>query len=171
MARSITEEDYKERFEDLTVMGEVLLDIWRNRNSDLAVKLDKSLLYLAVNAAMDDVERYKQYHLEDPATMKSDGVKRAAFMTHWLMRFRPIQINTSDDDFQNHGHSFLLNEEFCITVSVTYLAEDVGKNFVLTPKKTFDVLYELLYRDISPDSLMLFFQTIKDLVKGEKIVQ
>lgn len=51
----------------------------------------------------------------------------------------------------------LVNEIFAITVACNFL------NFVPSVDKFRELLYDLFYRDLSEDALLLFFQTMQDI--------
>lgn len=172
MKPSITEKDIEVRFEDLKVMATHFSESYAQPR-DVTVEIDDRLLYLTVTSAMDDVERYKQYHLCDPSTMRSDAVKRAAFMTHWLKRFRPLRTKpkNNEGEFSDEDDSFLVNESFCILVACSYLSSDIQENISFSPEKTYEILYDFLYREISTDALILFFQTIKDLAQRKDVIK
>ena len=129
------------------------------------VRFDPGKLYLVFKSAMDDVQRYKDYHFGRNATKLADAVKRAAFVTKWLLRFRPLWEPL--DDFHGnlsgaaHRPAIIVNEEFAISLSLLYLSEHINEDIRISPAKL-EVLYNFLYRDLSDDSFMLFYQLIID---------
>jgi hypothetical protein len=170
MQRSVTEKDIEQRFVDLSVMAKLFAEKYGNPRN-ITIETDERLLYLAVTSAMEDVERYKQYHLDDPSKNRSDAVKRAAFMTHWLRRFRPLRaLSGSNGGFPANDDSFLINESFCILVACAYLGSDIQENISFPQEKTYELLYDFLYREISTDALILFFQTVKDIAKKKEVI-
>jgi hypothetical protein len=170
MTSSITEQDREERFSDLCVMAQALAEVWSGTPRFVKVTIDERLLYSVVVSAMDDIERYKQYHLADPISMKSDAVKRAAYMTHWLRRYRPLHVQYDANRPLNDDPSFLINENYCLLVACSYLSHDIGINISFPESKTYEIVYDLLYREITPDGLILFFQTIKDLALKKDVL-
>lgn len=74
------------RFIDLWKWAESYVEAF-NRRFGTTVEINLRKLYMAVISAYDDIARFKNYHFEDPEKKKSDGIKRAAYLTKWICRF------------------------------------------------------------------------------------
>ena len=170
-----TDGDIKERFEDFY---DIARDFCDDFNLDQSVKaeVDPTAMYLAVVALYDDVARYKEYHLSDSENQKSNSIKRAVFSVKWIMRFSPIifprkghvaiEKSVDNDPFFTSNFSdqdVLVNAVFALHFAFINIELDCGENFRVSSEYYYQILYDLLYRDMSGDALILIFQIISDM--------
>jgi len=156
-----------------------LADQYRHRlESEFNVKTDLQTrrLYLAIVSAYKDIERYKNFHLVDPFAQKSDAIKRVAYLSKWICRFKPLSVieDSSAEGYDatnaNVDKITLINELFALQVAAIHLSVHVGRDFVIGPEKAYEIAYEMLFRQVNEDSFMLVFQMIIDHLKNENIV-
>lgn len=124
-------------------------------------------LKIAVESAMQDIARYKNYHQSNPWKQKLDCTKRCAYLTKWLNRYKPIVIKGFDTDDDHVDPNVLdmlqiTNEMFCLYVFEVHLSEEINKDVALSEGKLYELAYDLLYRDIGPDGWIAIYQLIKD---------
>lgn len=145
-----------------------------NLNQEITAEIDPSKLYLVVVATYDDIARYKLYHLVNPSQKRASAIKRAAYATKWIMRFNPIifpanghltGLNKTED------YDTLANAMFAIHFSQTCLRKFTGKFFTIDREKSYTLMYDLLYRSISSDSLILFYETLCDIVLAKNVIK
>ena len=164
-------EVYETRFKDHWALAEHFQEAFEKTFS-VKIGIDHRRLYIAIISAYDDIARYKTFHLENPEEEKSDAIKRAAYLTKWICRFKPLQVNEGADfsseiiSDKNIDYTILVNELFAIHVATTHLSVHAGRDFVLTPDKEYELVYDLLFRNISEDALMIIYQTLADSVSG-----
>jgi len=159
------EQTIKERFEDFFEIADGFCDAY-NEGQAVKLEIDSSLLYLSVVAIYDDIARYKAFHLVNPVRQKSNPVKRAAYAVKWLMHFSPLI-------FPSMGHKSgkaapedgdtLSNAMFAVHFAMMNIREQTGNNFKLTTEMHFELIYDLLYRGLTTDSLIMLFDIISKL--------
>lgn len=154
----------------------VFIDRLMKRHPGLDLSFDPLVLINVAQSTMDDIWRYKVYHLRDP-DKRSDAVKRAAYFTKWIVRFRPIYVKrplTADAfaaTFDKKDKTLLINEAFAVSVALTSIATDVGiPRVTLAPRVHADLLYDLHYRRISEDALIAIYQLILTAAQKSNIV-
>jgi hypothetical protein len=130
-------------------------------------------------SAMDDIWRWKVYHLREPQERRfSDAIKRATYFTKWLVKLRPIHFVNRPvvsaeflSRFDKEETTLLINEYFAIHSSLSFLATDAKRDkIILAPKTMGRLLYHLHYRDITSDSLMIWYQLVATAAKNELII-
>lgn len=160
-----TEADIQQRFEDLYDLACGFCDEY-NVGQDVRAEIDPSLLYLCVVSLYDDVSRYKEYHLTDPSTQRSNAIKRAAYGAKWITHFSPIIFPQMGHETGLHGAEngdALANAVFALHFALTNVEIEAGATFQLSNEYYYQLIYDLTYRGLSADALILFFQSIADL--------
>ena len=138
--------------------------------------LDVRRLYLVIVSCYKDIERFKNFHLNDPFSQKSDAIKRASYLSKWFCRFKPIYVVGSEanilDQLGDIGidKSTLVNEMFAIYVASIHLSSDIKRPFLIGAEKGHELAYEMLYRHLSEDSFMLFYQLLLDQLRNKEVV-
>jgi hypothetical protein len=167
-------EDLEARFADLWELAERFKTSYEAEFS-VRLALNIAPLYLIIISTYDDIARYKFYHLSNPYEERSDAIKRAAYLTKWITRFKPFRVVRD----QVHAESLaeasrdgadLVNEFFAVSVALVNLNLHTDKDFVLSAQKEYELVYDLLYRYLSDDALMLFYQTLVDWIICDKDV-
>ncbi len=141
------------------------------------INIDPIVLIDVAKSAMDDIWRYKMYHLRD-RTKRSDAIKRAAYFVKWIVRLRPLSMIRPLDADQfavefdkEHDYSLLLNESFAVIFAMTTIATECAiSKITLTPQLMSNLLYDLHYRVLSDDALMTVFSMIRARAKGADII-
>lgn len=143
----------------------------------LELHVNPTSLYLSIKSAYDDIERYKIYHLNDPKVKLSNGVKRAAFITKWIMKSLPVQSSKTTNeniDLTTKSGLIFVNPALAIEISLTYLCEDLAEelkigsssidesDIVLSDKALDELVYDLCYRELNGDALLAIYQLIYD---------
>jgi hypothetical protein len=157
------------RFQDVYLACERFVEAV-NARAPLKIGFDPAILYVVVVSTYHDIARYKLYHLDDPLNELSDAVKRAAYFTKWLVRLRPIsgvRGREGKSSFHDDDAIVLMNEGFAIAWALANLSADFyQKQMRLTDEKWSDMLYELVFRDISADALLSLYQTYVEIAEG-----
>jgi hypothetical protein len=126
-------------------------------------------------SAMDDIWRWKVYHLAD-STKRADAVKRAAFFTKWILKLRPIyfQGRTPGDflaSFDKNDITLLVNEIFALHVARASLANEARVPKILpSPVVAAELLYDFHYRTLGEDALMHIYQMLRSTAEGKPIL-
>ena len=164
------------RFQFLSVECRRFVEEYNRVHPTWVLRWDHLVMLNVAQSAMDDIWRYKNYHLRDP-NKRSDAVKRTAYFTKWITRFRPIYFARvlSEDDiekaFDKKDTSLMANEVFAIHISLTTLATEVPVEEIhLEPEFFANFLYDLHYRNLSEDALLAIYELIRGAVKNETIV-
>ena len=130
--------------------------------------MDPGLLYLTVISAFDDIARYKTYHLKNPPVQKSSAIKRAAFLTKWILHFSPL---VCDVDILNNlkindaGERALINTYFALHLAFANIQDhSKSSDFALSIAHYYELVYDLTYRGLSAEALMLHYQTLSELL-------
>jgi hypothetical protein len=155
----------QERFKDFFDIADKFCDEY-NEGQDVKVEIDSSLLYLAVVAIYDDVARYKAYHLPNPIKQKANPIKRAAYAVKWLMHFSPLifpQMGHATGRHAPEDADTLANAMFALHFAMMNLRVHTGTNFSLKQEMHFELIYDLLYRGLTTDSLILLFDVVSAL--------
>lgn len=155
----------RQRFEDFYDIADKFCEEY-NRDQEVKVEVDPSLLYLAVVAIYDDVARYKAYHLPNPVKQKANPVKRAAYAVKWLMHFSPLmfpQMGHASGGRKVEDADTLANAMFALHFAMMNLRVHTGTNFNLKTELHFELIYDLLYRGLTTDSLILLFDVVCEL--------
>lgn len=129
-------------------------------------------------SAMDDIWRWKVYHLRDIEHPKrSDAIKRTAYFTKWLVKLRPIYFvrpldaHTFISSFDKNDSTLLINEAFAFHVARGSLATEAGVAKILTtPELTANILYDLHYRKLSEDALMQIYELIRTAARKQPLL-
>jgi hypothetical protein len=161
------------KFADFYRIAEAFCDAM-NATQDRKIRIDSHLLYLAVVATYDDIARYKIYHLTDPAKQRSNSVKRAAFATKWIVRFSPlvpVELQDAHETTPGLDDYVLENALFALNFSFLHMAHETGRDFDIDPEKIHELTYDLIFRDISSDALILAYQMIFDLAQGKNFLR
>lgn len=142
-----------------------------NKEHGCDVAVDADALYVAVTSAYDDIERYKQYHLEKPITQKSNCVKRAAYLVKWINRFKPLRVRqiTTDSGASPNLLPFLANIYYSFTIARSHLETESKKSFHFTNGQIHKMAYDLSFREVGGDSLLALFQDYFDLLSERKL--
>jgi hypothetical protein len=131
-------------------------------------------LYLTIISAYKDIERYKNFHLDDPFRQRSDAIKRSAYLAKWLCRFKPITVADTGDssDLSNVDvdKATLVNELFALHLACVHISVDIAKDFVISDEKAYEIAYEMLFRNLSEDSYLLVFQMLRDHITQKPLV-
>ncbi|MHC8507930.1 MAG: hypothetical protein ACYYKD_00825 [Rhodospirillales bacterium] len=169
-----TRDQVRERYEFLNGLCQYYIGAVLNVHQSLQIRFDPLVMNDVAQAVMDDIWRYKAYHL-DNSDKKSDAVKRAAYMTKWLIRFRPIyvnRINSSEDGripLDKQDTSLLSNEKFAVYVSLTTIGAEMGKIKVTLENDYFaDFLYDLHFRNLTDDALIHIYENIRNTARGAR---
>lgn len=121
-------------------------------------------------SAYIDIARYKQFHLEDPKVEKSDAVKRAAYFTKWIVRFRPLLIIDREqvgDSSPDYDPLIFLNEDLALQWGLLCIAQDNQLTDLFLRKKVHaDFLYYLHFREISADGWLSTYQLLDDIANA-----
>lgn len=160
-----TEEEIRSRFEDFFDVADKFCEAY-NVDQEVEVEIDPSLLYLAVVAIYDDIARYKAYHLTNPFQKKSNPVKRAAYAVKWLMHFSPLvfpKMAHVTGGYKPENADTLANAMFAIHFAMINLRVHTGVNFDLNRELKFEIMYDLFYRGLTTDSLILLFDIVCSL--------
>jgi hypothetical protein len=169
-----TSEQIEGRFLDLWDLADRFSRAYFEK-AGVSLELDESCLYLIVISTYDDIARYKFYHLSNPYEERSDAVKRAAYLTKWITRFKPWQIVRPDRNGQDgqkaSDDTYLVNEIFAVSVAVANLNMHCNRDFFLSIEKEYELVYDLMYRTLSDDALMLLYKTFVDHVNGTTFIE
>ena len=115
-----TDAEVQERVQHLSARCFMFVTRFSAKHS-VDLSFDPIVVINIAQSAMDDIWRYKVYHLRDP-DKKSDAVKRAAYFTKWIVRFRPIHVirplKSSGflASFKKDNKTLMLNEGFAISL-------------------------------------------------------
>jgi hypothetical protein len=135
------------------------------------IVVDRRTLYKIVVSAYYDIVRYKHFHFSADHTKKSDAVKRAAYFTKWIIRFKPIQVVLEDqaaDPDTAEPWLLTINEHLALQWACASIAFEHGLRGVsLTKKFRHDFIYDLQYRDMPVDGLIAIFQMISETIKTD----
>lgn len=140
------------------------------------LRFDHLVMLNVAQSVMDDIWRYKSYHLRDP-DKRSDAVKRAAYLTKWIIKFRPIYVarilsaNDSEAAFDKKDRTLMVNEGFAIYVSLTTIATEINVEKIhLDPDFFANFLYDLHYRSCTEDALLAMYDVVRNAAKGESVI-
>ena len=87
------------------------------------------------------MERKKDFH----EITYADKHKRAGYMIKWIMRFRPIQMESE----QCCVRALLINEHFALTVALKFLRLSPD---AIPPAFYYNLVYSLRYRHIDANA-------------------
>ena len=171
-----TKEEVIRRFIYLANLIEYYLSYFKGVKPNWHFHYDPLVLLNVAQSALDDIWRFKAYHLGSKYK-RSDAIKRAAYFTKWIIRFRPIyfkriisEINPADA-IDNEDTSLLINEQFALFISLNTISTSVGVKMIeLDPYFTTRFLYDLHYRYITADALLNIYEIVKEAVSGKTIV-
>tara|TARA_B100000609_G_C17019706_1_gene333039 strand:- start:158 stop:691 length:534 start_codon:yes stop_codon:yes gene_type:complete len=161
------ESEIRKRYEDFYKIAEQFCDKY-NVDQSVIAEFDPSLLYLCVVSIYDDIARYKIYHLKRPEDQRSNSIKRAAYGVKWIMHFSPIvfpQMGHITGAAHPENTDALANAMFAMHFALVNLREYADTPFNLKRSALFEIMYDLLYRNMNSDSMLLYFQVIADLAK------
>ncbi|OHC75491.1 MAG: hypothetical protein A3G18_09570 [Rhodospirillales bacterium RIFCSPLOWO2_12_FULL_58_28] len=171
-----TEDDIRRRFQFLSEQCQNYVDAIHDVHSTWRLRIDPLVMLSVAQSAMDDIWRYKSYHLRDP-DKRSNAIKRAAYLTKWITRFRPIYVarilsaNNLGATFDKKDTTLLVNEGFAIHISLTTLATSINVEEIhLEPDFFADFLYDLHYRSYSEDALLAMYDVIRNFAKGGSVI-
>ena len=165
------ESTIKERYKDFFEIADNFCSEY-NKGQNVKVEIDPSLLYLAVVAIYDDIARYKVYHLKNPVRQKANPVKRAAFAVKWLMHFSPLifpKMGHATGRSAPENADALANAMFALHFAMMNLRGHVGVIFYLQRNVQFELIYDLLYRGLTTDSLIMLFDIVCQLAETSEV--
>jgi hypothetical protein len=76
-----------------------------------------------------------------------------------------VDIDAKIDDFH------LVNEEFAISIAIVNLNVHCNRDFFLSTEKEYELIYDLMYRNLSDDALMLLYKTFVDVVTKTEFIE
>ena len=134
--------------------------------------VDPRSLWCVACSVIDDINRYKKYHLEGgTVARRADVVNRSAYMCKWLCKFKPIRqylpTDTKRIDLKSVG-VLSINERIAIVISQSYIAGQTGTAFSFAPDYLDRFIYDLVFRNLTDDALLHIFQIIFDTVKNRQ---
>ncbi|TGY88225.1 hypothetical protein E5163_10360 [Marinicauda algicola] len=153
-----------------------------NKRHDSNLTFDPLIMLNVVHSTLDDIWRYKVFHLKNPSK-KSNCVKRSAYFTKWIVRFkplyfahRPLSSNNFKETFNAKDSSLLINEAFAIHYSLSTIRAEVVREepvgrLMPTAIALASFIYDLRYRLMSEDALMAIYQIYYDQARGIKILK
>ena len=142
-----------------------------NEGQEVKAEIDPALLYLCVVSIYDDISRYKEYHLTDPEKQLSNPIKRAAYGVKWITHFCPIifpQMGHATGQHSAENGDALANAVFALHFALTNVEIEAGTGFQLSTEYYYQIIYDLTYRGLTADALILFFQSIADLANPKR---
>lgn len=172
-----TDDEIEQRFLALVQECQNYLTAINKQHPSWNMRFDPYAMLSVAKSALDDIWRYKIYHLGDPEKL-SDSIKRSAYFTKWIVRTRPIYSQQpTDDDAINgeltgqNGRSLMLNETFAIMFSLITLATELGvQKIYLDENFHSNLIYDLHYRDISADALLSIYEIIRNAAERQSVV-
>ena len=173
----ISDEYICERFAELMVVSSKYSTAFSKRFDD-KLHVDPRLMMIAVRSAYDDIARYKLYHLQKPYSDRSDCVKRAAYITKWFAKIKPLQMtqtipenNEQKIDFRSApAKASMANVMFALSCSLKYFECELGVKPLIDPKIFHETVYDLTYRDMNIDSMLMLYQLLADRISGNEII-
>lgn len=139
--------------------------------------IDPQLLYLAVVAVYDDIARYKAYHLPEPETQRANSIKRAAYGAKWIVRFNPIVVSPTAGHQELPSHDGLINAKLAVFFALINLEElvettlEIEKvSFQVNSDVCLDMMYDIVYRGLGGESLMLVLEILLRTATGQNVV-
>lgn len=165
-----TEAEIKERFEDFYDLACGFCDDYNDRQT-VKAEIDPSLLYLCVVSIYDDISRYKEYHLTDPKKQRSNSIKRAAYGAKWITHFSPVifpQMGHETGQAGVENGDALANAVFALHFALTNVEIEAEASFQLSNEYYYQLVYDLTYRGLTADALILFFQSVADLANPKR---
>ncbi|MBF0620965.1 MAG: hypothetical protein HQL54_03480 [Magnetococcales bacterium] len=118
-------------------------------------ELNGQILANCVYSYYLEVQRHKEFHGIDNA----DGIKKAAYLTKWLLKTRPIQVLNDNTRSETAKYPLLANEGFALSVALTFL--DIKWNAVPNEVIT-RLLYDFHYRPVVAETLITKFLLLKE---------
>lgn len=168
-----TPEQLEDRFADHYALAQSYVEALKSE-FNVDARVSERRLYLTIISAYKDIERYKNFHLDDPFRQRSDAIKRAAYLAKWLCRFKPITVmdagELSDLTNTDVDKATLVNELFALHLASVHISVDIQKDFVIAEEKAYEIAYEMLFRNLNEDSYLLVFQMIRDHITQKPLV-
>ena len=162
-----TEQDLEKRFSDIYAIAIQFCETFGDEFG-ARPKVDPGRLYLTVTSAFDDIARYKTYHFNKPLIQKSSAIKRAAFLTKWILNFSPLVCDVdalSNLKTNEPGEDVLINAYFALHLAFTNIGDHSGpSSFALSSAHYYELVYDLTYRGLSAEALILHYQTLSELL-------
>lgn len=169
-----SEATLKERFKDLFVIaGSHCARFNSSRGDAPPVSVNEAALLHVVWSAYDDIARFKAYHHEHVPHARSNAVKRAAYLTKWILRLKPIVRAPVEEALTPEAlrvdRSRLVNEHFALRVGCRALICEKTPRFRLAPHAHYRLTYDFLYRELSGDALVSIYE-ILDQAAGDTLL-
>lgn len=172
-----TEEEVKRRIVYLAERAFVFLKAVKDRYPRWTLNFDPLVMVNVGQSAMDDIWRYKVFHLRSRAK-RSDAIKRAAYFTKWIVKLRPIYFESRPLTYDQFASSFdpndstlLINEAFALHIALATLATDAKVGVIaLTYELLANLLYDLHFRSMTEDALMEIYSMVRMRAKGQDII-
>lgn len=148
-----------------------------NENPTWELDFDPLVLMDVAASAMEDIWCFKVRHLKN-AQKRSDAIKRAAYFTKWIVKYRPIYFlrptlgKQFSESFDPNDSTLMINESFALHVALGSLATEARKPHLFpTPELLADLLFDLHRRSLSDEGLMMMYQLLRSVARNEKILQ
>jgi hypothetical protein len=142
------------------------------------VKVDFNSLFAAVQSYLDDIDRFKVWHLRAKGRKKSRAncVKHAAYLTYWLNKVRPVIIVRPDpSSFDVADTGIMMNSTFAIVAGLNVINEymdDEQKPYIsLAPPILESLTYDLMFRQVTVAQLLSFFEIVFVLAAGNNVIE
>ena len=148
----------------------------RNRDPASRLKFDPLIIVNVAQSAMDDIWRFKVYHLEDHKKL-SDAIKRAAYFAKWIVRLRPVYFDRVGYDMDPTqtvsptDKSLMANELFAMHMAQVMISEHLEADYIhIAPPLLAIWLYDLRYRTMSEDALMSIFEMVAMVLDEDETI-
>lgn len=160
-----------------TIFLAQLLEIFKRAikidHDDWEPEYDLVVVANIARSYLDDVWRYEVYHMGTNRETRANSVKRAAYLTKWICRFRPMymkrQMSSTEDFLDSYKRasddSLIINEAFAIHLALQAIAEESQVDDIeLTPKFYDRLIYNLHFRHLHEDSMLEIYDIVTDCI-------
>jgi hypothetical protein len=160
MPQLVPENILQQRYSEHYAHIKIFLEAWHKRDCGPEMVVNENALFLTIKSAYDDIYRYKLYHLDADKHPRSNGVKRAAFLCKWIIKFKPIEYaDNARADSLHDISGLIINADFSQWMARVHISADKGgSHFQFSNRYLFELLYDLTFRELTGDALLHIFQ-------------
>lgn len=155
----------EERFKSLVQYYRRFISTFEDERIANCISINHFALEEAVTSYYVDTKRLKDFH----QIYKTNVSKVYGYMSYWLLKCKPLQVNMSDEDYQTlrdmKEKLSYLNEKFLTGYIINGILAELDVNIYDAEKlksfETFEnlLLYTLKYRDVTAKCLELMISS------------
>lgn len=143
-----------------------ILEEYIKKQNDIKIT-DLNIDMVLLSEALVRLDKRKDYFIIYHEYTDMNEIKRSALLAYWLIKFKPIHINSNDKLLINKYRK--INEAFAVFVIYSAINEEISRSngsfFNISKSYNRKIMYAFKYWDISKEAMMLIAESLCESMK------